>query len=209
MLTGTIHAGERFLMQQTGHTVTTGYLFHSLHNQLVVIYCNVGSLINGSQFMLCGSHFVVLCLRSYTQLPQFNVQVFHERTDSLTDSTEVMIFQLLSLGCGCTEQGTSGEDQIFTLQVFISVYQEIFLLRSNACYYLRSSSVAEQSYDTKCLGADSFHGTKKRCLFIQCLTLVRAESSGNAEDHAGSILFQECGRCDIPCSIASCLKGCS
>ena len=78
--------------------------------------------------MLCGSHFVVLCLRSYTQLPQFNVQVFHERTDSLTDSAEVMIFQLLSLGCGCTEQGTSGEDQIFTLQVFISVYQEIFLL---------------------------------------------------------------------------------
>ena len=85
------------------------------HNQLVMIYRNVGGLINRSQLVLCGSHFVMLCLGGYAQLPQFNVQILHERTDSLADSTEVMILQLLSLGCGCTEQGTSCEDQVFTL----------------------------------------------------------------------------------------------
>ena len=80
-----------------------------------MIYRNVGGLINRSQLVLCGSHFVMLCLGGYTQLPQFNVQILHEGTDSLADSTEVMILQLLSLGCGCTEQGTSCEDQVFTL----------------------------------------------------------------------------------------------
>ena len=115
MLTGTVHSGERLLMQQAGHTVTSCYFLHGLHNQLVMIYRNVGGLINRSQLVLCGSHFVMLCLGGYAQLPQFNVQILHEGTDSLADSTEVMILQLLSLGCGCTEQGTSCEDQVFTL----------------------------------------------------------------------------------------------
>ena len=107
MLTGTVHSGERLLMQQAGHTVTSCYFLHGLHNQLVMIYRNVGGLINRSQ--------LVLCLGGSAQLPQFNVQILHEGTDSLADSTEVMILQLLSLGCGCTEQGTSCEDQVFTL----------------------------------------------------------------------------------------------
>ena len=115
MFTGAVHSGERLLMQQTGHSMTTGYFFHRLHNQLVMIYCDVSSLINGGQFMLCGSYLVVLCLGGYAQLPQLNIQILHEGTDSLADGTEVMILQFLSLGCGCTEQGASCEDQIFTL----------------------------------------------------------------------------------------------
>ena len=57
----------------------------------------------------------MLGLCSDAQLPQLDVQILHIRADTLTDRTEVMIFQFLSLRSGCAEQGTTGVDQVFSL----------------------------------------------------------------------------------------------
>ena len=66
------------------------------------------------------------------QLPQLAVQILHKVGYSLLDVAEVMILQLLTLRRHCTEQSSAGEDQILTLIVGLLVYQEVFLLRSDA-----------------------------------------------------------------------------
>ena len=73
MLTGAVHACKRLLVQQAGQAMAPRHLFHGFHHQLIVIYRNVGRLINWCQLMLCGSHFVMLGLGGNSQLPQFNV----------------------------------------------------------------------------------------------------------------------------------------
>ena len=115
MLTGAIDTGKRLLMKQTGQSVTSCHLLHGFHNKLVMVYCNICCLINRCQLVLCRCYLIVLCLGSYTKLPQLNIQVFHVCTNSLTDGAEVMILQLLTLRSRCAEKGTSCKDQVFSL----------------------------------------------------------------------------------------------
>ncbi len=115
MFARTVHTGERLLMQQAGHPMAARYLFQRFHHQLIVIYRNIGRLIHRSQFMLRRRNLVVLGPGSYSQLPQLYIEIFHIRTHSLPDGTEVMILQLLSLRRRRPEQGTSCKNQIITL----------------------------------------------------------------------------------------------
>ena len=61
VLTGAIHTGKRFLMEQTHKIVLGSALFHDLHDQLVAVTGSVGIRIDGCQFMLTGRTFIVLC----------------------------------------------------------------------------------------------------------------------------------------------------
>ena len=115
MFTGTIYTGEGLFIQKTSQAVTLRHLFHGFHDYLVMIHRDICSLIYRSQLVLRGSHFVMLCLGRYAQLPQFYVQILHESADTFSDNTEVMIFQLLSLRSRCPEQGTSRKNQILSL----------------------------------------------------------------------------------------------
>ena len=136
----------------TGSVTTSAYM--------VVIHCHIGRLVDGRHFMLCGSRLIMLGLGCYTQLPQLDIDIMHETTDTLTDNTEIVVIHLLSLGGGSTEQGSSGENNIFTLQSLGRIYQEIFLLRANGRQYFGSFCIAEQADDTDRLLAQSLHGTK-------------------------------------------------
>ena len=160
MLTGTVYSGKRLLMQHAAQTVLACHTLQSLHYQLVGIHCHIGRLVDGRHFMLCGSRLIMLGLGCYTQLPQLDIDIMHETTDTLTDNTEIVVIHLLSLGGGSTEQGSSGENNIFTLQSLGRIYQEIFLLRANGRQYFGSFCIAEQADDTDRLLAQSLHGTK-------------------------------------------------
>ena len=103
MLTGTVYAGERLFVKQAGHAVSVSHFFHGFHYKLVVVNRDIGGFVNGRQFMLCGSHFVVLGLGGNTKLPELDIQILHVRSDALADGAVVMILQLLTLGCGCAE----------------------------------------------------------------------------------------------------------
>ena len=104
MLTGTVYSGKRLLMQHAAQTVLACHTLQSLHYQLVVIHCHIGRLVDGRHFMLCGSRLIMLGLGCYTQLPQLDIDIMHETTDTLTDNTEIVVIHLLSLGGGSTEQ---------------------------------------------------------------------------------------------------------
>ena len=209
MLAGAVHAGKGLFIQQASQSMALRHLFHGLHYDLVMIHSDVRRLIDGSQLMLRGSHLVVLGLCGHAQLPQLYVQILHESADALSDHAEVMILQLLSLGGGRAEQRTAGEDQVGSLQIFLTVNQEILLLRSDGGRHLGRLRIAEQPYNTERLLAHRLHGTKQRRLLIQRLSRIGAECRRDTEDHARRILLQKCRRCDIPGGIASRLEGCT
>ena len=66
VLTGAIDTRKRLLMEQTAHTMTTGYFLEDTHHDLVVICCNIDRCIDWGQLMLCRCHFIMLCLGRYT-----------------------------------------------------------------------------------------------------------------------------------------------
>ena len=204
MLAGAVDTVERLLMQQANHAVLQGNLLCDVHQQLVVIGCNVGGGEDRCDLMLCRCNLVVLGLSQQAVLPQLNVEVSHECGDARLDGAEVMIFHLLTLRAHCAEQGAAGEDQVLALVVILLVNQEVFLLRTygggNALDIL-----AEQLHHAACLLADRVHGAQQRGLLIQRFTGIRTECS---RDVQGAVLDKGIGA-RIPCGIAACLEGCA
>ena len=70
----------------------------------------------------------MLCLGRYTHLPELFIDLAHITANALAKSTKIVIVQLLTLWRHSTKQGTAGIDQILSLEIFIAVDQEIFLL---------------------------------------------------------------------------------
>ena len=186
--------------------MTFRYFFHCFHDYLVVIHRNIGRFVNRGQLMLCGSHFIMLRLGRHAQLPQLHIQILHEGTDTFPDDAEVMILQLLSLGCRCTEQGTACKYQILSLQVFLTVDQEIFLFRTNRGRHFGRSRVSKKLRYTQRLFAYGFHGTQQGGFFIQRLTRIGTEGGGNAENYARGIFLEKSRGRNIPCGISSGFK---
>ena len=93
--------------------------------------------------MLSGSNLVVLSLIGNSELPQLLVEILHELADILTDNSEIVILHLLPLGRHCTEESSSGEDDVLTLHGLVPVDKEIFLLRSNGYVDLGSSGISK------------------------------------------------------------------
>ena len=183
------------------------HLLHGLHHQLVVVHGNVGRLVDRRQLMLGRGHLVVLGPGRDAQLPQLHVQILHIRAHPLADGAEIVILQLLSLGCRRAEQGAPREDQVFPLQIPLSVHQEILLLRPNAGHHLGGARVAEQPDDAQRLLADCLHGTEQRCLLIQGLPRVGAECGGDAENDSRGVFFQKCRGSDVPGGVAPGFEG--
>ena len=98
---------------------------------MVVVNRDVRLSIDRSQLMLRGSHLVVLCLRAHSDFPEFLIDILHKGRDPLTDRSEIVIIQLLSLRRHRSEKCTPCIDQILSLKEFLCVHKEILLLRSD------------------------------------------------------------------------------
>ena len=85
--------------------------------------------------MLCRCNLIVLCLCGNAHLPQLNVDLLHKGSNSLTDGSEIMVIHLLSLRRHSTEKSSSCIDQVFSLEPFLLINQEILLLSSNGRSY--------------------------------------------------------------------------
>ncbi len=207
MLTGTIYTCEGLLMQQALQTMAICHLTEGLHDDLVMIHCNITLFIDRSQLVLCRSNFVMFGLRRNTQLPEFDICVLHEGCNLLLQGSKVMVIHLLTLRRHCSEEGTSGIDQILSCKEVLTINDEVFLLDTNRRSNLLRSGIAEEAEQSEGLLIDHFHGTKKRSLLIECFTRIRAESSRDAEGCTGFVLTNEGRRSTIPGSIATCFEG--
>ena len=85
--------------------------------------------------MLPGCYFIMLCLGRNSKFPEFLVDIFHKATDPLADNAKVMVIQLLSFRRHCSEQRSSGKDQVFSLQIFLMIYNEILLFHTDRREY--------------------------------------------------------------------------
>ena len=135
VLTGTVNSCKRFLMKQAAHTMTACYFLEDTHHDLVVVCSDIYRCIDRSQLMLCRSNFIVLRLRSYTEFPALFIYFFHIGRNSLTNRTEIVVIHLLSFRRHGAEKSSSCVDQVFSLEPFLLVNQEIFLLSSNGRSY--------------------------------------------------------------------------
>ena len=156
-------------------------LLHHLHGQLVVIHGDISRLKNRCKLMLAGSNLVVLGLGRNAELPELLIQVVHIFGYLRLQNTEIVILHLLSLRSRCTDQCATGQKQVLTLEVHILVDQKILLLGSYCGIYMCHLFVAQKVQHLDCLCGESLHGAKKRCLLIQCLSAVGAESGRNVE----------------------------
>ena len=117
MLAAAVHSGERLFMEQAYQSMLCRYFLHDFHGKLVVIGGNIGGGINRSQFMLGGSHLVMLCFCKNAQLPQFLIQVFHISFYTGINEAEIMIIHLLSFRRRRSEKRTSGKHQVRSFHI--------------------------------------------------------------------------------------------
>ena len=149
MFAGTIDTGKWFFVKQADQTLLGSHTFQSLHHDLVVISCHICLSIDWSKLMLCRSHFVMLCLGRYTHLPELFIDLAHITTNALAKSTKIVIVQLLTLWRHSTKQGTAGIDQILSLEIFIAVDQEIFLLSTDGRNHFLRGGVSKETEQTE------------------------------------------------------------
>ena len=195
-------------MKQASHMMLCRDSLECLHDDVVVVYSQGCILIDDCQLMLCRSHLVVLGLCRDAKLPEFLVDISHERSNSLAEGSEVVIIQLLPLRRHRSEQGSACVDEILSLLECILVNQEILLFRSDRWRHFFRLVVSEESQQPERLCIDRVHRTKKRCLEIQRLSCIGAERSRDAENRTGSVIAHERRAGWIPCRISSGLEGC-
>ena len=175
-----VDSREGFFVEQAGHAVTGGDLFHDLHRHLVLVGGDIDCGVDGGYFMLRGGHFVVLGFSQHAEFPQFLVEVAHEGGDAGLDCAEIVVLEFLSLGGLGSEKRPAREDEVAAFEESARVDEEIFLLGSDGGQHLFRFS-AEESEQTDCLFADGFHGAEKRSLFVEGVPVVTAERRGDAQ----------------------------
>ena len=202
VLARSVDSRERLFMQQADKAVTIGNLAHELHGQLVVIGGDVGRFEDGRHLVLCRCDLVVLGLGVYAHLPQLLVEIVHERLDTRADGAEIVVFQLLTLGCRRTEQRAAGQNQVAALGVVLFIDEEVFLLRADRGGHALAV-LAEQLQKPAGLARNRVHRAQKRGLFVQHLAGVRAERGRDAQ----GIVLNECVGSRVPSGVAACLEG--
>ena len=78
VLSRSVHACERLLMEQAYKAMSCRDLLHHLHCELVVVCGHIGGRVDRCQLMLCGGNLVVLRLGKDPELPELLVQILHE-----------------------------------------------------------------------------------------------------------------------------------
>ena len=202
VLAAAVDALERLLVLQADQTVLGGQLLHHLHRQQVVVDGDVGGVEDGGQLMLAGSYFVVLGLGGDAQLPQLFVQLLHESGDLGADDAEVVLFQLLTLGGRCAEEGAAGEDEVLTGFVVFLLNKEVLLLGADGGGDI-VHILAEELQDADGLIGQRVHGAQQGSLLVQRLAGVADECSGDAED----VVLHKSEAGGVPCGVAAGLTG--
>ena len=172
MLAASVHSCKRLLMEQAHHSVSAGCLFHHFHDELVLVCCHVHCGIDACELVLRRSNFVVLCLGSNAKFPQSLIEILHECSNARFDGSEIMVVQLLSLRCLCSEKSSSGilDVHAFLIQFFRN--EEVFLLCAYHCADSLDVIVAKSAEHSQSLPVQRIHRAQKRCLFVQSFSLV-------------------------------------
>ena len=156
--------------------------------------------------MLSRCDLIVLCLCRNPEFPEFKIHIPHIRRDSRTQRSEIVIIEFLTFGRHCSEKRAPCKDQIHSLQIFFSVNDKVFLLRSDRRRYMIGCFIPEQSEESQRLFTYCLHGSEKRRFLIQRFTGIGTESSRNAKCRSPLVMPYKRRGCAIPDRISSGFK---
>ena len=145
---------------------------------------------------------MVLGLGQNAELPEFLVQILHERGHARLDGAEIMVVQLLPLRRLRAEERAARVEQVLALIVKRLVDEEIFLLRADRRAHSPDGGVAEELQNAQALLVDGLHGAQQRGFLVERLAAVGTERGRDIEH---MILDEREGR-RVPCGVASGLK---
>ena len=160
-----------------------GDLAHDTEKENVVVRADRGGFEHGGQLELRRRHFVVAGLGRNAQAPQLAIEVLHEGQDALADRAEVLVFQLLPLGRGRTEQGSAGQHQVGTKLGQTAIDKEVLLLGADGGEDPLGRGVAEPLENAHGLLGNGFLRTQQWDLLIKGLAGVRNEGRGDGQGH--------------------------
>ena len=199
MLAAAVYAAEGLFVQQAHKPVLTRHLFHYFHCKLIVIRRDVCCGVHGRQFMLSGSHLIVLGFCKYAQLPKLIVKILHEGLYAAFNNTEIMVVHLLTLWGHSAEKRAAGIYKVLAFVIILFIHKKVFLLCAYGGEHRGHIAVAEKRKHAQSLLVYGLHGAQQRGFFIQCLSSVGAEGRGYAK---GVVLYKGIGG-GIPRSIAA------
>src|SRR5690606_1057544 len=127
VLTASVYTLVWFLMEQHSEVVSYGHLFHHIHDQLVVIHCNINFFIYRSTLKLSGRHLMVTGTPRKAQQVCLEFKIMHESKNTLRNGTPVMIFKLLAFGRGVTKKCAAVLLQFVADVIPGSINEKIFL----------------------------------------------------------------------------------
>jgi len=108
----------------------------------------------------------MLGLGSYSQFPEFLIYMFHICRNSLADSSQIVVIQLLPFRRHGSKKSPACKHQVFSSAEHLLADQEIFLFCPNRRNHPFRSGIAKKPYQAKGLSAYCLHGAKKRGLLI-------------------------------------------
>ena len=203
MLAGTVDACKRLLMEQQRQVVLNGDLLHNFHGQLVLVGADVRVGEDGRNFMLRGSHFIVLRLGIDAQFPELQIQVRHKRLDPRLNGSEVVVVHLLAFRRLGAEEGAAGHNEVFPLVVEVPVNEEVLLFTADAgAYMLGAGRVAEQLNNPHGLFVQLLVGAEQGGLLVEDLAAIGDKDGRNAK---GIVFNKGIGR-RVPGGVAAGLK---
>ena len=132
---------------------------------------------------------------------------FINACDPGADASEIMVIQLLSFRRHCSKKCTACKYKIFSFQIFLPVYKEIFLLNADRRFYTRFDVVFpnRRRKRSACLLIASID-LRSWCLLIQRFSGIGAERSWNIENTSIFVFLHKRRRRRIPCSISAGFK---
>ena len=201
MLSRTIDAIKRFLVEQHLKAVLVGHALHEAHEQHVMVDSQIGLLEDRGTLKLVGGHLVVAGLNGDAQLQGLYLQVFHESHHTLRDGTEIVVVHLLVLGALVAHQRATGKDEVGTGGIQILVDEEILLLPTQVAGNLLNIRIEVMAH-IRSGHVHSVEGTEQRSLVVEGLTRVGNEDGGDTK----RVVDDKHRRRRVPSRVAASLK---
>ncbi len=207
MLTRSVDAGKRLLVKQAFHAVLVGDSLQGQHHQLLMVGGDVGVLIDGGDFVLRGSNFVVTSLHRNAELIELSFDLEHAGEDALGDGTEVLIFELLALGGLRAKEGSAGVEKVRPGEEEVAVDEEVFLLGTGGRGDHADILVSEKLEDSLRLLVEGLHRAEQRCLLVESFASPRDERRRDAEGGSVGVFENVSGAGDVPGGVATSFEG--
>lgn len=194
-------------MEQANETVSGCGGTQNVHGHHVVVSGNVGLFENRSEFELARSNFIVTGLYRYAKSQETVFNVLHEGQYASWDSTEIVVFKLLTLRRRSAHNGAASQHKVRTKSSKALVYEEVFLFNTSVGTYKSRRGVTEEAKDTKSLVRKSRNRAAKWDLAVKSFARIGVEEARDIQGCGERSTGDEYRNGWVPSGVTTSFKG--